>query len=51
MCDWALSLLGVITLKQYGCRLKKCLMGRVENCVGLGGNITVLHPPERVYAL
>lgn len=32
MCDWALSLLGVITLKQYECRLKKCLMGRVENC-------------------
>ena len=44
MCEWALSLLGVITLKQYGCRLKKCLMGRMEICVGLGGDISVLSP-------
>lgn len=47
MCEWALSLLGVSALKQYRCRLKKCLMGRMEIYVGLGGDNSVLSPSSK----
>lgn len=47
MCEQASSLLGVITLKQYGCGLKKRLMGRMEIYVGLGGDISVLSPSSK----
>lgn len=32
MCDWAWSLIGVPALKHHGCRLQKCLMGRMGIC-------------------